>query len=135
MEAKIDMLNELWLMITTDILFLFTEHTPIEARFKYGYVYIALFAFAWVSNIVYQIITRITTYYRLKSIKKAQASEPLVEESPKSVEENNPSPILPEQAPPAFIGMEPISHVSGLPQVHPPDVPVYTHVWNEVFGY
>jgi len=50
-ETKIDVYNELWVMISTNMLFLFTENTPTEARFKYGYAYIGLFAFAWISNI------------------------------------------------------------------------------------
>ena len=71
-ETKIDVYNELWVMISTNLLFLFTEYTPVEARFKYGYVYIALFGFAWISNIAYQIITRIKEHYRNKAIQKTK---------------------------------------------------------------
>ena len=58
-DAKVELLNELWLMVATETFFLYTDYTPLKYRFKYGYVYASLLVFGWLANIGYYLVTRI----------------------------------------------------------------------------
>ena len=63
--------NELWVMVSTDLMFVYTETTPVVYRYRYGYVYILLFACAWLSNFTYFVRKQVIDFCRKKAMKKA----------------------------------------------------------------
>ena len=53
MQGKMWILSEVWLMVSTGMLFLFTDHTPPRVRYNYGFAYMSLYTLCFAVNIVH----------------------------------------------------------------------------------
>ena len=60
--TKLELMNEIWLMVSTDTFFLYTDNTPLKFRFKYGIVFIALLVIGWLANITWLVIGKTKAY-------------------------------------------------------------------------
>ena len=54
-QIRLEVANEFWLMVLTDLMFLFTK--PADKKYEFGYGYITVFIFGYVANIVYVAFT------------------------------------------------------------------------------
>ena len=52
-QGLVEIINEIWLVLSTDLLVLFTNHSPIHIRYKHGYMFLSLFLGGLLTNMFY----------------------------------------------------------------------------------
>jgi hypothetical protein len=66
----VEIANEIWLMVLTDLMFFFTKNA--ELKYQYGYLYITVYISGYIANIAYVVFTYLS---RVKiKVKKASIS-------------------------------------------------------------
>ena len=52
-QTLTEIINEIWLILVTDLLVLFTDYTPTMIRYKHGYIFLCVFLGALMGNVIY----------------------------------------------------------------------------------